>query len=120
MKLRPAIKHYSKVFSSFLLLVFLVAIMPATVSALINQATEMRLGEFSGSYFSFHFVSEEYDDIHVIYLSDGELPTGAEPPRSVKGYGGFSVNDIRKRYPENARQCWNKGHGRLPPTAHLR
>ncbi|NPA47270.1 MAG: hypothetical protein GXO14_01330 [Thermococci archaeon] len=96
MKIRPAIKHYSKVFPSFLLLVFLVAIMPATASALVNQATEMRLGEFSDNYFSFHFVPKNYDGSGIIYLRNGEdSPTGAEPPRSVKGYGDFSINDIR-------------------------
>ena len=96
MKIRPAIKHYSKVFLSFLLLVFLVAIIPATASALINQATEMRLGEFSRDYFSFQFLPKDYNEGGIIYLkTEKEAPTGAEPPRSVRGYGGLSVNDIR-------------------------
>ncbi len=51
MKIRPMIKHYSKVFLFFLLLVFLVAVLPATVSALINQATEMKLGGVFGELF---------------------------------------------------------------------
>ena len=96
MKFRTMIRHYSKVFLSFLLLVFLVAVLPATASALINQATEMRLGEFSGNYFSFQFLPKDYNEGGIIYLkSEKEAPTGAEPPRSVKGYGGLSVNDIR-------------------------
>ncbi|EEB74324.1 hypothetical protein [Thermococcus sp. AM4] len=97
MKIRPMIKHYSKVFLSFLLLVFLVAVLPATASALVNQATEMRLGEFSGNYFSLRFLPKDYNEGGIIYLkSEKEAPTGAESPRSVKVYGGLSVNDVRK------------------------
>ncbi len=96
MKIKPMIKHYSKVFLSFLLLVFLVAVLPATASALVNQATEMKLGEFSGEYFSLRFLPRDYNEGGIIYLkSEKEAPTGAEPPRSVKGGGGPSVNDIR-------------------------
>lgn len=95
MKIKPMARHYSKVFLSFLFLVFLVAVIPATASALINQATEMRLGEFSREYFSLRFVPTDYDGPSVTYLKNGEVPTGAEPPRSVKGGGGLSVNDVR-------------------------
>ncbi len=95
MRIRPMIRHYSKVFLSFLLLVFLVVIIPATASALINQATGMRLGEFSREYFSFRFVPMDYNGPGVTYLKNGEDLTGAEPPRSAKWQGGFSVNDIR-------------------------
>ena len=95
MKIRPMIKHYSKVFLSFLFLVFLVAIIPATASALLSQAAEMRLGEFSGEYFSLRFAPVDYGEPSVTYLKNGEVPTGAEPPRPVKGAGGLSVNDIR-------------------------
>lgn len=96
MKIGPMIKHYSKVFLSFLFLVFLVGVIPATASALINQATEMRLGEFSRDYFSFWFVPMDYNGPSVTYLKNGEAFTGTEHPSSVRGSGGFSVNDIRR------------------------
>ncbi|WP_010478674.1 LTA synthase family protein [Thermococcus zilligii] len=98
MRIIPVAKHYSKVFLSFLLLVFLVAVMPAMASALINQATEMRLGEFSGEYFSFRFVPKDYNGPVIAYLKNGESLTGAEPPRPAKRGSGFSVDGTRAMF----------------------
>ncbi|NJF24321.1 hypothetical protein [Thermococcus sp. Bubb.Bath] len=98
MNIGPMVKHYSKVFLSFLFLVFLVAVIPATASAIINQVTEMRHGEFSGEYFSFWFVPKGDNHAGIVYLKNGEALTGAEPPRPVRGSGGFSVNDIRSMF----------------------